>query len=154
MSWLSKIAKKVKKPLLGIVRTGLAAATGGTSEAVIRTAGTVKKAVQLAGINKKLAALPKVKLAEAKYAVPSPTAATSVSATAMPGGAPLGKRAASSRKKASAPKSTKKRGKSAKRSAAGKKRGAPKGGKDFKALSASWKAAGKPGTWLQWVKSH
>lgn len=29
----------------------------------------------------------------------------------------------------------------------------PKGGLDLKALSASWKAAGKPGTWIGWVKS-
>jgi len=36
----------------------------------------------------------------------------------------------------------------------GKKRQAPKGGKDFKALSVAWRKAGKPGTWLAWVKSH
>ena len=148
MSWLSKVIKKAKKPLLGALRTGLAAATGGTSEAVIRTAGTVKKAAELAGINRKLKALPAVKLAEAKYTVPVPTSATSVTATTMPGGAPLGKRAAPGK-----PRKAKKT-KSAARSSAGKKRGAPKGGKDFKALSASWKAAGKPCTWLSWVKSH
>lgn len=148
MSWLSKVIKKAKKPLLGALRTGLAAATGGTSEAVIRAAGTVKKVAELAGINRKLKALPAVKLAEAKYSVPVPTSATSVTATTMPGGAPLGKRAAPGRARKA------KKTKSAARSSAGKKRGAPKGGKDFKALSASWKAAGKPGTWLSWVKSH
>lgn len=150
MSWLSKVIKKAKKPLLGALRTGLAAATGGTSEAVIRAAGTVKKAAELAGINRKLKALPAVKLAEAKYSVPVPTSATSVTATTMPGGAPLGKRAAPGKPKKAKAKKTK----SAAKSSAGKKRGPPKGGKDFKALSASWKAAGKPGTWLSWVKSH
>lgn len=30
----------------------------------------------------------------------------------------------------------------------------PAGGKDFKALSVSWRAAGKPGRWIDWVKSH
>lgn len=34
------------------------------------------------------------------------------------------------------------------------KRRPPPGGKDFKALSASWRQAGKPGTWLEWVKTH
>lgn len=30
----------------------------------------------------------------------------------------------------------------------------PSGGLDFKALSASWKAAGKPGTWQGWIAAH
>lgn len=34
------------------------------------------------------------------------------------------------------------------------KRRPPAGGKDFKALSVSWRAAGKPGRWIDWVKSH
>lgn len=32
------------------------------------------------------------------------------------------------------------------------KRGPPKGGLDLKALSKSWRAAGKPGRWIDWVK--
>ncbi len=148
MSWLSKVLKKAKKPLLGALRTGLAAATGGTSEAVIRTAGAIRTAAKVAGINKKLRNLPAVKLAETKYTVPAPTEGVGVQATTMPGGAPLGKRAAPGKPRKA------KKVKSAKRAASGKKRGPPKGGKDFKALSAAWKAAGKPGTWLAWVKSH
>lgn len=38
--------------------------------------------------------------------------------------------------------------------ASGSRRKPPKGGKDLKALSASWKAAGKPGRWIDWVKTH
>jgi hypothetical protein len=34
------------------------------------------------------------------------------------------------------------------------KRAPPKGGKDLKALSRSWRAAGKPGRWIDWVKTH
>lgn len=33
-------------------------------------------------------------------------------------------------------------------------RRAPTGGLDLKAASVSWRAAGKPGKWLDWVKSH
>jgi len=38
--------------------------------------------------------------------------------------------------------------------AGGSKRKPPTGGLDLKALSVSWKAAGKPGRWIDWVKSH
>lgn len=33
------------------------------------------------------------------------------------------------------------------------KRTAPKGGLDLKKLSRSWRAAGKPGRWIDWVKA-
>lgn len=32
------------------------------------------------------------------------------------------------------------------------KRSAPRGGLDLKAMAAQWRAAGKPGTWIGWVK--
>ncbi len=35
-----------------------------------------------------------------------------------------------------------------------KKRKAPTGGLDLKAISKAWHAAGKPGTWLGYIKSH
>lgn len=68
---------------------------------------------------------------------------------ALPGGksiktavraAPRRKKAAASARKA--PRATK----------SGRK--APSGGLDLKALSASWKKAGKPGKWIDWVKTH
>lgn len=34
------------------------------------------------------------------------------------------------------------------------KRKPPTGGLDLKALSASWKAAGKPGSWQEWIATH
>jgi hypothetical protein len=42
----------------------------------------------------------------------------------------------------------------ARKAASGRKRQPPKGGKDFKALSVAWRAAGKPGRWIDWVKAH
>jgi len=36
----------------------------------------------------------------------------------------------------------------------GRKGHAPTGGLDLKALSASWKAAGKPGSWPQWIQAN
>jgi len=38
--------------------------------------------------------------------------------------------------------------------ATGKGRRPPTGGLDLKALSASWRAAGKPGTWQGWIKAN
>lgn len=34
------------------------------------------------------------------------------------------------------------------------KRVPPKGGLDLKRMAAEWRAAGKPGTWLGWIKSN
>lgn len=83
-----------------------------------------------------------------------PNVTVSPAATTMPGGAPLAKLPSAAaprrrRKGAAAPRSAK-----APRKAAGGGRKPPKGGKDLKALSASWKAAGKPGRWIDWVKAH
>lgn len=36
----------------------------------------------------------------------------------------------------------------------GKGRTPPRGGLDLKAMAAQWRAAGKPGTWLGWIKSQ
>lgn len=38
--------------------------------------------------------------------------------------------------------------------APGKGRTPPKGGLDLKRMAAQWRAAGKPGTWLGWIKSQ
>lgn len=47
-----------------------------------------------------------------------------------------------------------KRTRGKRQNASGRKRRAPTGGLDLKALSVSWKAAGKPGRWIDWVKGH
>lgn len=36
----------------------------------------------------------------------------------------------------------------------GKGRTPPKGGLDLKRMAAQWRAAGKPGTWIGWIKSN
>lgn len=36
----------------------------------------------------------------------------------------------------------------------GARRRPPPGGLDFRAMSAEWKAAGKPGTWQEWIRSN
>lgn len=38
--------------------------------------------------------------------------------------------------------------------APGKGRTPPKGGLDLKRMAAQWRAAGKPGTWIGWIKSN
>lgn len=149
MSWLSKVIKKVKKPLLGAARVALSGATGGLSEKVITVGKAIGKAKKVSKATKALDAMPRLQLAENKYYVPAPTEGVGVQATAMPGGASLRKKAPKRRKttaKAKKPKATKK--------ASGSKRKPPSGGLNLKALSASWKAAGKPGTWQQWIKAN
>lgn len=148
MSFLGSLLKKVKKPLLGVLRAGASIATGGLSEKGIQLAQGIKKFVQVKKANKILDSSPQMQLAQTKYTVP-PNTPVGVTATTMPGGAKLvktQKRAASTRKKAkpkSAPKAKKKGG-----------RKPPSGGLDLKALAASWRAAGKPGTWQDWIKQN
>lgn len=72
-------------------------------------------------------------------------------ATTMPGGAPLKKLRAAVVRRAKKPKKEKVAKGTPGTKATGGKRKAPKGGLDLKGLSASWKKAGKPGTWAQWV---
>lgn len=154
MSWLSKIVKKAKKPLLGAVRLGLSAATGGASERVIGAVGKIKTAAKVRGINKKLAELPAVKLAESKYTLPTPTSSVSVSATTMPGGAKLKGSAPKPRAKKARIAKAPKKASSKRKAPSGAKRKPPTGGLNLKALAASWRAAGKPGSWQAWIKAN
>lgn len=150
MSFLSKLLKKAKKPLLGIVRGAASAATGGLSEKAIGLGSAVIKARKVGKAVKALAKSPKLKLAEVKYSIPAPTEGVGVQATTMPGGASL--RAKAPKRRKTRAKATKRRTTSATKSKS--KRQPPKGGLNLKALSASWKAAGKPGTWQQWIKAN
>jgi len=61
--------------------------------------------------------------------------------------APVRPAKARTARKAAAPKAPK-----ARKVASGRK--PPTGGLDLKALSASWKAAGKPGTWQGWIQAN
>lgn len=158
--------KKLKKGIKGVrkalhlpaltignaVKLGAAAGLGGP---VGLAAAAVKSKLQSAAIG----GVKRVLRSKAEKAVVSRvqkllpgTAGPFPTAVAHPGGAPIvaAARAASPagrRLRRAAPRKAKSSGKPSKRRA-------PTGGKDFKALSASWRAAGKPGTWLAWVKSH
>jgi hypothetical protein len=70
---------------------------------------------------------------------------TAAPADTRPGGAAL---------RAIVRKATRRARRASSRPVAAAKRRAPTGGLDLKALSASWKAAGKPGTWMDWIRSH
>lgn len=156
-----KAFKKFRKALgipavtLGnVAKVGVAASTGGLGGVGTLLAGqAIKSKLKSAGAG--AAKILRTKAEKALHArvvkariTPTPVAAGA--AQTMPGGAPLNGRASTGKRRRKA--AVAKAPKAPKRSSGGRK--PPKGGKDFKALSASWKAAGKPGTWLAWVKSH
>jgi hypothetical protein len=160
MSMLSKFVSKHKKALLTGARVIAAGVTRGKSEKIVGQLKGIGAAVKVyKGATKRPTKSEAAVAAKAAtLGTPNIVPISSVKATTMPGGAKLkgvSLGGSTSRKRASvvaAPR--KKAAAKARKPASGAKRKAPKGGKDFKALSASWKAAGKPGTWLAWVKSH
>lgn len=145
------LRKTVGKKLLSkIGRVGLGIATGGLSEKAIGVAKTIRG--QLRGRRTKGEDAVMARLS----AMSTPKLQTTASATRMPGGAPLVKSARAGvpgfgRRVARRVKRTRA---AARQNAPRSKRKPPTGGKDLKALSVSWKAAGKPGRWIDWVKSH
>jgi hypothetical protein len=161
---LKKFLKKARKTLgipaitLGnVAKVGAAAATGGLGGAALALGGAALKSklknAAVGGIKQVVrskaqkALVSRIKVS-APSIVPISSATAKPRAITMPGGAPLaGSTARPKRRVAAKPKA-----KAPKRSSGGRK--PPKGGKDFKSLSASWKAAGKPGKWIDWVKSH
>ncbi|MGV0982832.1 MAG: hypothetical protein ACOYB0_10775 [Polynucleobacter sp.] len=153
MSLLSKLIKKVKKPLLGAAKTALGVATGGLSDKAIALANTGKKLLKGRKVAKQLDAMPRLRIADVRYSVPGPREGVSVSAEAMPGGSSLRKKSPKRRKSAAAKKRAT-QAKNGREFLKRAKRAAPKGGLDLKKLSASWKAAGKPGTWQGWIKAN
>lgn len=157
MSMLSKFVKKNKKGLLKVGRVILAGVTKGKSEKIISKAESIGHAVKTyKGLSKKATKAEEAALARAAALSPPKVVSISSAATAMPGGSPIRgvarKKAAASVVKKPKKRAAKGTAKAPKRPAKGRK--APTGGKDFKALSKSWNAAGKPGTWLAWVKAH
>jgi len=63
--------------------------------------------------------------------------------------------AASNGTRAAAPRALPAPRKRAKRAASsGAKRAPPPGGLDLSAMAAAWRSAGKPGTWIGWIKSN
>lgn len=160
MSKLSKLVKKARKKLklppltLGTAaKVGAAVATGGLP--ALGTAVVLSKLKNAAVGGVKQAIKSKAaKVLSKRTAILTPPITASPAkpkATHRPGGAAmkaavaaLGPRAAAARPRV----------KKARAKASGGGRKPPKGGKDLKALSASWKAAGKPGKWIDWVKTH
>lgn len=154
MSWLSKGIKKARKALhlpaitLGnVAKLSGALATGGVGALGAAAIASKLKSAAVGGIKQVVRSKAEKALhdrtAQLLPAVVAPNTASP--AVARPGGAPL--RAAVARAAASGPRRRR-------RARAAAPRRAPTGGLDLRALSASWKAAGKPGTWMDWIRSH
>ena len=161
-----KAFKKLRKSLgipavtLGnVAKVGAAVATGGVGAgAALLGTQALKSKLKSAGAQAGKVLRSKAEKALAKRvakAMPLGGATAKPRAQTMPGGAPLTrpvkrttKRAVTKRRKAS------NKGTNQGQKPKSARKAPPKGGKDLKALSASWKAAGKPGKWIDWVKSH
>jgi hypothetical protein len=155
MSWLSKGIKKARKALhlpaitLGnVAKVGGALATGGVGALGAAAIASKLRNAAVGGIKQVVRSKAEKALHDRLATLlPNRDAGnTAAPAQTMPGGAPLRTAAAkvrravhSRRRAASSPR---------------KARSAPKGGLDLRALSASWKAAGKPGSWMDWIRSH
>jgi hypothetical protein len=157
---LKKLFKKTRKALglpaltLGTAaKLGAAVATGGIGAGALALGtAAVKsklKSAAIGGVKQVLRS--KASKAQAqKIATLAPPKVVDIRAQTMPGGAPLrGVRVAKQRRKVAAARSYV----PAKKALKGVRR-PPKGGLDLKALSASWKAAGKPGTWQGWIAKN
>lgn len=162
---LKKLWKKVRKatglPALTLgtaAKLGAAVATGGLGAGALAVgAGALKSKLKSAAVGgvKQVLRTKAERVLHRKTATAVPVLSrpkvVDIKASTMPGGAPLSVRTPRPRKVSVKPAKAARRGT---RTASGGGRKPPKGGKDLKALSASWKAAGKPGKWLDWVKSH
>jgi len=161
---LKRFVKKARKALhlpaltLGnVAKVGLAASTGGVGALGAMALASKLKSAGVGGVKQIVRAKAQKALNDrVATLIPKRDAGnTAAQATTMPGGAAIGRAVVRAAKR-----TVKRRVKVvARRSSGGSssssgKRAAPKGGLDLKAASASWKAAGKPGKWLDWVKSH
>lgn len=176
MSWLSKAIKRNKKHITKLVQKGASVASGGLSDKAIAIAKSGAKLVKGRKASRTLDRIPKPQLDAISLKSRVPSAATKIdnTAVAMPGGARingaaapwLGRKKRRSARQIEAAEAKSQglklvkaprgavvaRPKSKKAPKVKSKRKAPTGGLDLKALSASWKAAGKPGTWQGWIK--
>lgn len=162
---LKKLFKKTRKALglpaltLGTAaKLGAAVATGGLGAGALALSTSVLKSklknAAIGGV-KQILKTKAQKIAAKKIGILAPPKVVSIRAQTMPGGAPLkGVTVSAPRRRKAAASLTKKAPKKARKAASGGKRTPPKGGLNLKALSASWKAAGKPGTWQAWIASN
>lgn len=165
---LKKIFRGVKKLAKNpLVQAGVGLATGvGPGVALLTKAKGAVKAIKGVGQSIKatrgIAKIPPVSIRAMIHKNTSQSIPVKrMKAVAFPGGAKINgtpKRAKRVNvRKLAGTKNTHTRGKAAALGGAKPQRArrvAPSGGKDLKALSASWRAAGKPGKWIDWVKSH
>lgn len=162
MSWLSKGLKKARKalhlPAITIgnaAKIGAAISTGGLGAGALALgAKALSSKLRSSGVGgiKQIVRSKAEKALNDRLATLVPNVAapnTASPAVARPGGAPL--RAAALQR---AIHSRRARKRATSSPATGTKRRAPTGGLDLRALSASWKAAGKPGTWMDWIRAH
>lgn len=149
----------IGKLLGGVAKAGLSVATRGVSDKVLKALkgmGKKRSTVQAmptlwteqntALVNKLGQATPRVKRTEVMADVRA--------GDAMPGNY---KRKTSYKRKpsSSAPARTDSAPARRARSAGGgARRGPPPGGLDLAAMASAWRAAGKPGTWIGWIKSN
>lgn len=151
MGFFKKLGKIGKKAFKLVARPALSIATAGLSEKAIalgKNIGSLVKGARGDIASRTLTKIPKPQLQalilKTKIGTPG------IAAQTMPGGARIAGKGLASPKRRKAVK------KAPKRVAAAKvKRPKGTGGiKDFKALSASWNAAGKPGKWIDWVRTQ
>lgn len=150
MSFLKKLGKLAVKGVGKAIRAKVAVVTGGASEAALRG---IKVAKALGATRAKKAAQPKsVRAAIAKLeAMPKLTVRQTSGdpPAAPPGMAPRRSPAPPRRAAVKLPKAKKAKAPKAKGT-----RKPPSGGLDLKALAAQWRAAGKPGKWIDFVKAN
>lgn len=158
---IKKAVKGVRKALhlpaitLGnVAKVAGVAGTGGLGAGALALgSGVLKSKLKSAAVGgiKQVLRTKAEKTIAAKMSALSPLAVRDIRATTMPGGAPLRGMVSRVRTAARRVKRRKRPQKPQKRATSARK--APKGGLDLKAISARWKAAGKPGKWLDFVKA-
>lgn len=157
----------IGKLLGGVAKAGLSVATRGVSDKVLsalkgmgkkRSSTALKPQLwteqQAALVNKMGQAVPRVRRTEVM--------ADAVSGDALPGyykrkSSYKRKRASTRRAATSAPEpATPRRSapRRTRRTTAGGKRQPPPGGLDLRAMAAQWRSAGKPGRWIDWIRSN
>lgn len=156
MGWLKRAIKRNKKHLLKAGRLGLAAVTGGQSEAVLRVGALAKKVIDVKRAGLKLSKAPALQLAATALKYPGPKKHIDMKPIALPGGARIAgpkkpKKVRSVKKRL--PKTRIKVPKDKLPDPKTGKRKAPGGGLDFAGMSRAWAAAGKPGTWRAWTSN-
>lgn len=145
MGFFGTIAKLAGK----VVKAGASTLTHGASDLLLKQlkgTGQVKQA-QKAVAAKQMTAQQIAAATAVQPSVKVPAAQKITAALKPMATAPK----ASSQKKASTPKAKKPKAAKVKKPS---NRKAPKGGLDLAAISRAWKAAGKPGTWLGYIKAN